>query len=59
MVFKPTVLTWHCTQQGEVNNKLCFDCWSKMTEPFRKVNGITARSRPECKDEHNEKNRPS
>jgi len=47
-----TVLTWHCSQRGEVNNKVCSECWLKMTENFRKVNDIMARSRPECKDEH-------
>jgi len=48
----PSVLTWHCTQHGEVNNKFCFDCWAKMNESYRKANNIMARSRPECKDEH-------
>jgi len=47
-----TVLTWYCSQRGEVTNKLCFECWAKMNENYRKANDIMARSRPECKDEN-------
>ena len=47
-----TVLTWYCSQRGEVNNKACFECWAKMNESYRKASNIMARSRPECKDEN-------